>query len=155
MINSPVLDSLTIGTPTANVGGLNLFGNGTVSNNLIVGNELVLDHSFSLGSTSQICETANTIAIDMFATTEYRYAQYNVQVTGKERFHVTTVYVMQDENEVYVTEQGTLFNRNLGTFSANLDISKTYAPTNVVNLLFTPNTSEKLNIKVSRTAFFV
>lgn len=154
MINAPVLDSLIIGTPTTNEGGFNLFGDGTVSNNLIVGNNLVMDNSFSFGSNYKTSNSANTISIDMFATTDYRYAQYNVQVTGNERFHVTTVYVLQDENEVYVTEQGTLFNRNLGSFSANLDTSKAYAQTNVVNLLFTPNTSEDLNIKVSRTAFF-
>lgn len=155
MINEPVLNSLTIGTPTTNKGGFNLFGDGTVSNNLIVGNNLVLDHAYTLGSVNRISETSNTHSIDMFSTTEYRYAQYNVQVTGKERFHVTNIYVLQDDNEVYITEQGTLYNRNLGSFSANLDISKTYSNTDVVNLLFTPNTSEKLNIRISRTAFFV
>jgi len=154
MINAPVLDSLTIGSPTTNVGGFNLFGDGTVSHNLIIGDELVMDHAFSITSKTAISESANTISIDMFATTQYRYAQYNVQVTGDNRYHATTVYVLQDENDVYVTEQGTLYNRNLGSFSANLDTSKMYAETNVVNLLFTPNTSEKLNIRVSRTAFF-
>jgi hypothetical protein len=154
MINAPVLDSLTIGSPTTNEGGLNLFGDGTVSHNLIVGNELVMDHSFSISSSAKVSESANTISIDLFATTQYRSAQYNVQVTGEGRYHATTVYVLQDENDVYVTEQGTLYNRNLGSFSANLDTSKMYAETNVVNLLFTPNTSEKLNIRVSRTAFF-
>lgn len=157
MSNRAVLDSLIIGTSTTNVGQFNLFGDGSVTGVLNVG-ELVSDSSFSITSNNVISSTGDVTIIDSFHADDYRAATYSVIVDGSsgdiKRYLFTTIYVLQDEDDVYSTEQGTLFNRTLGTFSANLDISKTRSNSNIVNLLFTPTTSELLTIKLVRTGFY-
>lgn len=157
MSNKAVLDSLVIGTPTTNVGQFNLFGDGSVSGTFNVGN-LVSDGAFSLTANSVISNSGKVKVVDTFHCDDYRAATYQITVDGSsgdtKRYLFTTFYVLQDEDDVYTTEQGLLFNRTLGTFSANLDTSKTASTTNIVNLLFTPTTSEKLTIKYVRTGLF-
>jgi hypothetical protein len=154
MSNKAVLDALIIGTPTTNVGQFNLFGDGSVTGALNVGT-LVSGSAFSITSNTVISNSGNTTIIDSFDADDFRAATYSITVDGSsgdtKRFLFTTVYLLQDENDVYTTEQGTLFNRTLGTFSANLTPS---AKTNIVNLLFTPTTSERLTIKIVRTGFY-
>lgn len=157
MSNKAVLDSLIIGTPTTKVGQFNLFGDGSVSGFLNVGG-LVSNDAFSITSNNVISSTGNITIVDSFDADDYRAATYSVTVDGSSgdtrRYLFTTIYVLQDEDDVYITEQGTLFNRTLGTFSANLDISKARSNSNIVNLLFTPTTSERLTIKLVRTGFY-
>lgn len=157
MINQSVVDSQIIGSPTTNVGNFELFGDGSVTGTLNVGT-LVSDGSFSLTANSVISNSGNVKVVDTFHCDDYRAATYQITVDGSSgdtnRFLFTTFYVLQDENDVYTTEQGLLFNRTLGTFSANLDTSKAASTTNIVNLLFTPTTSEKLTIKFVRTGLF-
>ena len=157
MSNKAVLDALIIGTPTTNVGQFNLFGDGSVTGVLNVGG-LVSGGAFSVTSNNVISGTGNVTIVDSFHADDYRAATYSVIVDGSSgdtrRYLFTTIYVLQDEDDVYSTEQGTLFNRTLGTFSANLDISKTRSNSNIVNLLFTPTTSEPLTIKLVRTGFY-
>jgi hypothetical protein len=154
MSNKAVLDALIIGTPTTNVGQFNLFGDGSVTGALNVGT-LVSDSAFSIASNNVISNSGDTKIIDSFNTDDFRAATYSITVDGSsgdtKRFLFTTLYLLQDENDVYTTEQGTLFNRTLGTFSANLTPSST---TNIVNLLFTPTSSEILTIKLVRTGFY-
>lgn len=157
MINRIVVDSAIIGSPTTNVGQFNLFGDGSVTGVLNVGG-LVSDSAFSMTSNNVISSTGNTTIVDSFDADDYRAATYSVTVDGSSgdtrRYLFTTIYVLHDEDEVYVTEQGTLFNRALGSFSANLDISKARSNSNIVNLLFIPTTSERLTIKLVRTGFY-
>jgi hypothetical protein len=154
MSNKAVLDALIIGTPTTNVGQFNLFGDGSVTGALNVGT-LVSDSAFSIVSNNVISNSGDTKIIDSFNTDDFRAATYAITVDGSsgdtKRFLFTTLYLLQDEDDVYTTEQGTLFNRTLGTFSANLTPSST---TNIVNLLFTPTSSEILTIKLVRTGFY-
>lgn len=155
MSNKAVLDALIIGTPTTNVGQFNLFGDGSVTGAFNVGT-LVSDSAFSITSNTVISNSGNTAIIDSFHTDDIRAATYAITVDGSsgdtKRFLFTTLYLLQDEDDVYTTEQGTLFNRTLGTFSANISYSST---TNIVNLLFTPTTSERLTIKLVRTGFYI
>ena len=157
MSNKAVLEELIIGTPTTKVGQFNLFGDGSVTGVLNVG-ELVSDSSFSITSNNVISSTGDVTIVDSFHADDYRAATYSVIVDGSSgdtrRYLFTTIYLLQDEDDVFTTEQGTLFNRTLGTFSANLDISKTRSNSNIVNLLFTPTTSEHLTIKLVRTGFY-
>lgn len=157
MSNKAVVDSLIIGTPTTNVGQFNLFGDGSVTGVMNVGG-LVSDSAFSITSNNVISSTGGVTIVDSFHADDYRAATYSITVDGSSgstrRYLFTTLYLLQDEDDVYTTEQGTLFNRTLGTFSANLDISKTYSNSNIVNLLFTPTTSERLTIKLVRTGFY-
>jgi hypothetical protein len=157
MSNRTVLETLIIGSPTTNVGQFNLFGDGSVSGTFNT-NSLVSDGAFSLTANSVISNSGVVKVIDTFHCDDYRAATYQITVDGSsgaiKRYLFTTFYVLQDDDDVYTTEQGTLFNRTLGTFSANLDTSKTASTTNIVNLLFTPTTSEKLTIKFVRTALF-
>jgi len=157
MSNKAVLDALTIGTPTTKVGQFNLFGDGSVSGVLNVGGTVV-QGALSIMANTAYSTTGNTTIIDSFSCVDYRAATYSITVDGSsgdtKRYAFTTLYVLQDEDDVYSTEQGTLFNRTLGTFSANLDISKTRSTTNIVNILFTPTTSERLTIKLVRTGFY-
>ena len=157
MINQSVVDSQIIGTPTTNVGNFVLFGDGSVTGTFNVGS-LVSDSAFSLTANSVISNSGNVKVVDTFHCDDYRAATYQITIDGSsgdtKRFLFTTFYVLQDEDDVYTTEQGLLFNRTLGTFSANLDTSKAASTTNIVNLLFTPTTSEKLTIKFVRTGLF-
>ena len=157
MSNRTVLESLIIGTPTTNVGQFELFGDGSISGTLNA-ISLVSDGSFSLTANSVISNSGNVKVVDTFHCDDYRAATYQITVDGSsgdtKRYLFTTFYILHDEDDVYTTEQGTLFNRTLGTFSANLDTSKTASTTNIVNLLFTPTTSEKLTIKFVRTGLF-
>jgi hypothetical protein len=157
MSNRAVLDSLIIGTPTTNVGQFNLFGDGSISGVLNVGGTVV-DGALSIMANTAYSTTGNTTIVDTFHADDYRAATYSITVDGSsgaiKRYLFTTLYVLHDEDDVYVTEQGTLFNRTLGTFSANLDTSKRTSTTNIVNILFTPTTSERLTIKLVRTGFY-
>jgi hypothetical protein len=157
MSNKAVLDSLVIGTPTTNVGQFNLFGDGSVSGTFNA-NALVSDGAFSMTANTAISNSGVVKVVDTFHCDDYRAATYQITVDGSsgdtKRYLFTTFFVLHDEDDVYTTEQGTLFNRTLGTFSANLDTSKTASTTNIVNLLFTPTTSEKLTIKFVRTGLF-
>jgi hypothetical protein len=157
MINQSVVDSQIIGSPTTQVGNFELFGDGSVSGSFNA-STLVLDGSMSITANSVISNSGDVKVVDNFHCDDYRAATYHITVDGfsgsVKRCLFTTFYVLQDEDDVYTTEQGTLFNRNLGTFSANLDTSKTASTTNIVNLLFTPTTSEKLTIKFVRTGLF-
>jgi hypothetical protein len=154
MSNKAVVDALVIGTPTTNVGQFNLFGDGSVTGALNVGT-LVSGGAFSITSNNVISNSGEAQIIDSFHTDDFRAATYVITVDGSsgdtKRFLFTTVYLLQDEDDVYTTEQGTLFNRTLGTFSANITPSST---TNIVNLLFTPTSSERLTIKLVRTGFY-
>ena len=128
MINQSIVDSQIIGSPTTKVGDFELFGNGSVSGSFNV-STLVLDGSMSITANSTISNSGNVAVIDTFSCNDYRAATYHITVSGSsgdtKRYLFTTFYLLQDDDDVYTTEQGLLFNRNLGIFSANLDTSKT------------------------------
>lgn len=68
-----------------------------------------------------VVTTAPDQVVDSFDTTEYRSAFYRIQVSAGANFQTTTISVLHDDTNVYITEVNTMITSiTLAEFSADL-----------------------------------
>jgi hypothetical protein len=115
---------------------------GTV-NAISYGNTLLSTINTSLSSVGQI-------TVDTFSTSTYRSAKYFCQITsGTTSIHITELSIFHANNQAYISEYGINTNNGvLGSYDASISNGN-------VNLLFTPNVSVTIVIKMARTAILL
>jgi hypothetical protein len=151
--NLSVLGNLTVTNDVAasyaNIGSFNQinsigFANVQVlqSNGYVSGNTWVLDgNAYTSNSTFQS-------VVDSWPTTQFRTAHYLLQITNTatSSYQSSQLMLIQDGTDVFFTEYADIYtSTSLGIWSADI-------VGGIVELLFTPNTSQNMVIKVVRTA---
>jgi hypothetical protein len=127
------------------IGGTVYIGNQTTGtvNALAYGSALLSTINISLNTTTQ------TI-VDSFSTSTYRSAKYFCQITsGTTNVHLTELSVFHANNTTYINEYGINTNNGvLGSYDANISNGN-------VNLLFTPNSSTTVVLKMTRDTILI
>jgi len=112
------------------------------SNGYVSGNTWVVDgNAYTSTSTFQQ-------VVDSWSTAAFRSAQYMLQITDNvtNSYQVSQLLLLQDGTDVFFTEYADIYSlNNLGSWSANI-------ASGLVELLFTPVSSDNITIKVVRTA---
>ena len=84
-------------------------------------------------------------AVDTFTASTYRSAQYQIQVTRGSQYHVTTMNVLHDGTNVFMSEFGTIKTGvTLATFDADINSGN-------VRLLATPSSSDSTVFKIVKS----
>ena len=84
-------------------------------------------------------------AADTFTASTYRSAQYQIQVTRGSQYHVTTMNVLHDGTNVFMSEFGTIKTGvTLATFDADINSGN-------VRLLVTPTSSDSTVFKIVKS----
>jgi hypothetical protein len=111
------------------------------SNGYVSGNTWVVDGNAHT-STSSVQQV-----VDSWPTASFRTAHYMLQITDTTTtaYQASQIMLLQDGTDVFLTEYADIYtSTSLGSWSA--DISS-----GLVELLFTPNNSDNMNIMVVRT----
>jgi hypothetical protein len=96
------------------------------------------------GGTSTLTSVLET-SIDSFSTSTYRSASYDIQIVRSTEYQTTTIKILHDNNNVYLTEFGTLITGSLlSNFSADIDEGN-------VRLLAIPTSATSTTFKLIRT----
>lgn len=83
-------------------------------------------------------------AVDTFSATDFRSASYQIQITRGTEYHVTSLNVVHDGTDVYVTEFGTINTGTiLATFAADINSGN-------VRILATPSSATSTVFKMYR-----
>ena len=83
-------------------------------------------------------------AVDTFSATEYRSANYQIQITRGTEYHVTSLNIVHDGTNVFISEFGTIATGNtLATFTSDINSGN-------VRILATPASSASTTFKVVR-----
>ena len=90
--------------------------------------------------------TTSESDIDTFSASVFRSAQYQIQITQGSAYHVTTLNVLHDGTNVYLSEFGTIrtTNDSLATFDADINSGN-------VRVRATPSASTSTVFKISKT----
>ena len=90
--------------------------------------------------------TTSESNIDTFSASVFRSAQYQIQITQGSAYHVTTLNVLHDGTNVYLSEFGTIrtTNDSLATFDADINSGN-------VRVRATPSASTSTVFKISKT----
>ena len=89
--------------------------------------------------------TTSESNIDTFDASIFRSAQYQIQITRGSLYHVTTLNVLHDGTDVYMSEFGTIkTGSTLATFDADIDSGN-------VRVRATPAFSSSTAFKISKT----
>ena len=84
-------------------------------------------------------------AADTFTAATYRSAQYQIQVTRGSQYHVTTMNILHDGTNVFMSEFGTIKTGvTLATFDADINSGN-------VRLLATPSSSDSTVFKIVKS----
>ena len=164
-------DGITVtGIVTSTVLDNNITGDLTVSGNLGVGGTVTYDdvtHVDSIGiatarsgleigagsittiikldAATATTTTTDESNIDTFDASVFRSAQYQVQITRGSLYHVTTLNVLHDGTDVYLSEFGTIKTGDaLATFDADINSGN-------VRVRATPAFSSSTVFKISKT----
>jgi len=98
----------------------------------------------SFEAATETTTTTSASTIDTFTAATYRSAQYQIQITQGTNYHVTTLNVLHDGSQVYLTEFGTLRTGvALATFDADISSGS-------VRVRGTPTTSLSTVFKLSK-----
>jgi len=98
----------------------------------------------SLEAASSTTTTISSTSIDTFDITKYRSAQYQIQATRGALYHLTTLNVLHDGTDVYVSEFGTIItSESLASFDADISSGN-------VRILATPESSTSTTFKMSK-----
>ena len=98
----------------------------------------------SFEAATETTTTTSQSTIDTFTAATYRSAQYQIQMTQGSNYHVTTLNVLHDGSQVYLTEFGTLRTSvALATFDADINSGS-------VRVRGTPTTSNSTVFKLSK-----
>lgn len=99
----------------------------------------------SLEAATSTTTTTDESNIDTFSATTYRSAQYQIQITRGSLYHVTTLNVLHDGTDVYLSEFGTIkTGSSLATFDADISSGN-------VRVRATPAFSSSTVFKISKT----
>ena len=114
-----------------------------------VGSELYFGTQTAVtGTTTTIATTTETVT-DQFSTTEFRSAEYLVQITQGSSYQVSKILLVHDGTTPYITEYGTLLS---GSTLGTLDVDITGGN---ARLLVTMANATSALVKVSRTSIIV
>ncbi len=114
-----------------------------------VGSELYVGTQTAVtGTTTTVATTAQTVT-DQFSTTEFRSAEYLVQITQGSSYQVSKILLVHDGTTPYITEYGTLLS---GSTLGTLDVDITGGN---ARLLVTMANATSASVKVSRTSIIV
>ena len=114
-----------------------------------VGSELYVGTQTAVtGTTTTVATTSETVT-DQFSTTEFRSAEYLVQITQGSSYQVSKILLVHDGTTPYITEYGTLLS---GSTLGTLDVDITGGN---ARLLVTMANTASASVKVSRTSIIV
>ena len=96
-------------------------------------------------SGSSTKEATSQASVDSFTASSYRSAQYQVQITRGSSYQMTTINVLHDGTNAYLSEFGTIRTGvNLATFDADINSGS-------LRLLATPTSSDSTVFKITKT----
>lgn len=101
------------------------------------------------GTTTTVATTTQTVT-DQFLKTEFRSAEYLVQITQGSSYQVSKIILVHDGTTPYITEYGTILSGSSALGTLDADISS-----NDVRLLVTMANASTASVKVSRTSIIV
>ena len=89
--------------------------------------------------------SSSQASVDSFTAASYRSAQYQVQITRGSIYQMTTINVLHDGTNAYLSEFGTIrTGTNLATFDADINSGS-------LRLLATPTSSDSTVFKITKT----
>ena len=101
-------------------------------------------HAAIQSATSTKTSTSEA-SVDTFTAATYRSAQYQIQVTRGSQYHVTTMNILHDGTNVFMSEFGTIKTGvTLATFDADINSGN-------VRLLATPSSSDSTVFKIVKS----
>jgi len=96
-------------------------------------------------SASSTKTSTSQASVDSFTAASYRSAQYQVQITKGSVYQMTTINVLHDGTNAYISEFGTIKTGvNLATFDADINSGS-------LRLLATPTSSDSTVFKITKT----
>ena len=131
--------------------GLSVNGTSTFEDTAVANNGIEIGPNSATSIVSLAAATATTTTtsesdIDTFSATTFRSAQYQIQITRGSLYHVTTLNVLHDGTDVYLSEFGTVksSDTSLATFDADINSGN-------VRVRGTPTSSDSTVFKISKT----
>ena len=104
-------DTLTVGLPN----------DVTVSNNLTVGNDVILDNH-RLQSITQTTTATTQVNLATFSTTTYAGAEVNIMAISNGERHITKLLITHDGTTAYATEYGEIVtNASLASYDVDIN----------------------------------
>jgi hypothetical protein len=112
----------------------------TARSGIEIGGPVILNLNTSTSTTTSTSQSA----VDTFSVTDYRSASYQVQITRGTEYHVTSLNIVHDGTDVYVSEFGTINTGSvLASFTADINSGS-------VRILATPTTTASTVFKMYR-----
>ena len=112
----------------------------TARSGIEIGGPVILNLNTSTSTTTSTLQSA----VDTFSVTDYRSASYQVQITRGTEYHVTSLNIVHDGTNVYVSEFGTINTGSvLASFTADINSGS-------VRILATPTTTASTVFKMYR-----
>ena len=99
----------------------------------------------SIQASTDTTTTTSASTIDSFVAATFRSAQYQIQITQGSNYHVTTLNVLHDGTDVFLSEFGTIrTSASLATFDADINSGS-------VRVRATPTTDSSTVFKLTKT----
>ena len=131
-----------IGT-TARSNQLYVEGNAQIVG-VLTATSFVGNGNVNISGISITTSSASQGAVDTFSATDFRSASYQIQITRGTEYHVTSLNIVHDGTDVYVTEFGTInTGTTLATFAADINSGN-------VRILATPTSATSTVFKMYR-----
>ena len=112
----------------------------TARSGIEIGGPVILNLNTSTSTTTSTSQGA----VDTFSVTDYRSASYQIQITRGTEYHVTSLNIVHDGTDVYVSEFGTInTGAILATFTADINSGN-------VRILATPSSATSTVFKMYR-----
>ena len=112
----------------------------TARSGIEIGGPVILNLNTSTSTTTSTSQGS----VDTFSVTDYRSASYQVQITRGTEYHVTSLNIVHDGTDVYVSEFGTINTGSiLATFTADINSGN-------VRILATPTSASSTVFKMYR-----
>lgn len=112
----------------------------TARSGIEIGGPVILNLNTSTSTTTSTSQDS----VDTFSVTDYRSASYQIQITRGTEYHVTSLNIVHDGTDVYVSEFGTInTGAILATFTADIDSGN-------VRILATPTSATSTVFKMYR-----
>ena len=108
----------------------------TARSGIEIGGPVILNLNTSTSTTTSTSQGS----VDTFSVTDYRSASYQIQITRGTEYHVTSLNIVHDGTDVYVSEFGTInTGAILATFTADInsgDVRVLATPTSESSTIF-------------------
>jgi len=112
----------------------------TARSGIEIGGPVILNLNTSTSTTTSTSQSS----VDTFSVTDYRSASYQIQITRGTEYHVTSLNIVHDGTDVYVSEFGTInTGAILATFTADINSGN-------VRVLATPTSESSTIFKMYR-----